>query len=610
MNTNKSKSIRIYKYIVIAAAILLIIVIILITGSNSGSIKVPMSSEQIIGRNQSTVEAELKDAGFRDIVSEEIRDLTPDQSRESGTVTEISIQGQSSFNARQRFDKDSVVRITYHSLSVLEEDEVRTPFSSSVCAGMDYNAVWSELQKSGFTNIVLNALEDLPFNHTEGNGQVESVLINGSSYFEKFDIFKISSRVRINYHSIPVEKFISAGNSSDEFLEMRSEQAVSLLQSAGFLDITTNLVEDLVNSSEIVPGMVTEIVIGTKSNFSATEEFSNYDKVVITEHRKKPFTTISIPVSSKDCKNKTYDLIQGRLEDAGFTEVKLISEVDDSLFSKAGEIRSITINGFSVWEKGDVFDSTANITIRYCVKTKDVEEETESESLTDESGMIYVSESAKSYKGQNFEVVATRLRDAGFTNVICEPVEDLRSDRNVGKIESISIAGNATFEKNTPFPEDAAVRITYHALIPDPEIIVDEGFILMPQASGKYKGENYEEVTESLSGLGFVNVVSVPTEDLVNGVIHKEYSVKSVSIGGVDSFKENDQFPADAEIIVMYYSFKEKEDPEQSVESPEEVPGEETAPEENKEEGGSSTPLDIISETLENAYESVIGIFN
>ena len=72
-----------------------------------------------------------------------------------------------------------------------------------------------------------------------------------------------------------------------------------------------------------------------------------------------------------------------------------------------------------------------------------------------------------------------------------------------------------------------------------------------------YIGVNYEEVEEKFEDMGFTNVKSVPKEDLITGWINKEGETDKITINN-DSFKKDEIFSEDAEVVITYHSFKEK----------------------------------------------------
>lgn len=72
-----------------------------------------------------------------------------------------------------------------------------------------------------------------------------------------------------------------------------------------------------------------------------------------------------------------------------------------------------------------------------------------------------------------------------------------------------------------------------------------------------YIGVNYQEVEEKFEDMGFTNIKSVPKEDLITGWINKEGETDKITINN-DSFKKDEIFSEDAEVVITYHSFKEK----------------------------------------------------
>lgn len=67
------------------------------------------------------------------------------------------------------------------------------------------------------------------------------------------------------------------------------------------------------------------------------------------------------------------------------------------------------------------------------------------------------------YEGEHYEAVVEQLEALGFENISCVDLDDSgvlfwRSE----KVESISIGGNTTFDKNDYFPPDERVIVKYH----------------------------------------------------------------------------------------------------------------------------------------------------
>jgi len=71
-----------------------------------------------------------------------------------------------------------------------------------------------------------------------------------------------------------------------------------------------------------------------------------------------------------------------------------------------------------------------------------------------------------------------------------------------------------------------------------------------------YIGVNYMEVEQKMKNMGFTNVKCVPKGDLITGWLNKEGETDKITINN-SKFKKDDIFPADADVVITYHSFKD-----------------------------------------------------
>ncbi|MBR1477020.1 MAG: zinc ribbon domain-containing protein [Lachnospiraceae bacterium] len=81
-----------------------------------------------------------------------------------------------------------------------------------------------------------------------------------------------------------------------------------------------------------------------------------------------------------------------------------------------------------------------------------------------EAGGIPVPYSAEEYKNVYYKDAQAELETLGYTNITVEPIFDLVTGWLIsdGSIERVSINGSTDFTKGKIFPNDAAIRISYH----------------------------------------------------------------------------------------------------------------------------------------------------
>lgn len=80
-------------------------------------------------------------------------------------------------------------------------------------------------------------------------------------------------------------------------------------------------------------------------------------------------------------------------------------------------------------------------------------------------GKAMVPSAIENYTNKNYEAVAIILENAGFTNVKCVPLNDLKVGllNSPGQVESVVINGENISSGGRVFANDAAVVISYHS---------------------------------------------------------------------------------------------------------------------------------------------------
>ncbi len=81
------------------------------------------------------------------------------------------------------------------------------------------------------------------------------------------------------------------------------------------------------------------------------------------------------------------------------------------------------------------------------------------------------------------------------------------------------------------------------------------GEICLPSTSDGFKGQDYHDVVSILQKSGFTNIETSSLDDLINGWLTKENSVKTVTVDGSTEYNTNSRFKTDVKIVVSYHSF-------------------------------------------------------
>ncbi len=83
--------------------------------SKPNAIEMPLSSSEIIGADLDYVKNELEYAGFKNIKSIPMKDLSLGILKKEGEIEKINVDGSKIFSSGEKFDKNSKIIISYHS---------------------------------------------------------------------------------------------------------------------------------------------------------------------------------------------------------------------------------------------------------------------------------------------------------------------------------------------------------------------------------------------------------------------------------------------------------------------------------------------------------------
>lgn len=193
------------------------------------------------------------------------------------------------------------------STVVVQDDETQIPKAAYSYKYKNFNDVQKELSDTGFTNITFQVLYDIVWGWTD-EGEVKSVTIDGKADFEKGDIFKKDAPVVITYH-------MKEENDPNKTVEEEESETV--------------------------------------------EEALQDDEA-------------RIPQDAYSYILENYRDVQKELSDAGFTNItfKILYDIVWGLTDE-GDVKSVSVDGKTDFEKGEVFKKDAPIVITYHMMEED-----------------------------------------------------------------------------------------------------------------------------------------------------------------------------------------------------------------------------------------------
>lgn len=167
-----------------------------------------------------------------------------------------------------------------------------------------------------------------------------------------------------------------------------------------------------------------------------------------------------VPLSfhSRSFIGKTLKETEDRLQQLGFSQIRKVPSSEKPLFGKENQVISVSVNGSSQYEEGSWIarDSVIEIQFYKAVNEKNEDRQT-----------AVVKHSHAWYFGRPYEDAAAEFKEAGFENIILEPLRDLESpdDKNFGKIITVTIGGEQMFRQGYVFSTKEEVRITHHDVL-------------------------------------------------------------------------------------------------------------------------------------------------
>lgn len=352
------------------------IAICLFLSACGNNAKIPISAEEYVGADYETVMSDLQKAGFNNIEIEEVEDLTSSSPLQDGGVGQISIDGDTAFDAKTVFPKDAKVLITYHTIKKLP-----APLSSAEAQGYDYRDVGAMFVDAGFTNVQTDEVFDMDPDSMEAEFRNE-VVIASVSFFEKDEEFPFDSEILVVCHR-PYEKhsvkihidFIPNWIFSTYNVDFVLDGEQYALEHGEDADYEFELKEDIYTltfSSSESSSVKGEITLDVACDIEAAYQIScTSDKILVEEEYIDRDTELAsnetkVTVSASEYKYKHYEEVVASLEGAGFTNVKTEVLYDIVLgWTDDGETDGVTIDGKSDFTRGDIFAKNTEVIVTY-----------------------------------------------------------------------------------------------------------------------------------------------------------------------------------------------------------------------------------------------------
>lgn len=228
----------------------------------------PNSNASFVGQNYENVVENLKEDGFTNVQTEEIKTGWA----EGNTVIAVTINNQTSYNESDVYSPDVKIVVKYSS-----NDRIEATDAVSNWRSVKNTELEKTLRSAGFTNITLSKTETT---NKSQNYLVAGLTINGESFNAGECHVQKTAPIEIKYYTLK----INIGEKASDIAGDNYKEVVSALKLMGFTNITLKRANDLVLGWFSKEGAIQSISINGNNDFSA-EDFFFYDaEIIIVVH--------------------------------------------------------------------------------------------------------------------------------------------------------------------------------------------------------------------------------------------------------------------------------------------------------------------------------------
>ena len=136
-----------------------------------------------------------------------------------------------------------------------------------------------KLELMGFQTIRMSEYADLSSFEAERVDKVQSISIGGKDYFAVGDSFPADAEVLLQYHVVRKAEVPAA---PEEIKLKEATEAARLFEEAGFINVSTEVVEDL--EDDAAEGPLLEVLVDGRSDFAKSEKIPFDSEIRIVTH--------------------------------------------------------------------------------------------------------------------------------------------------------------------------------------------------------------------------------------------------------------------------------------------------------------------------------------
>lgn len=236
--------------------------------------------------------------------SDEPYDIVEDENGEYNSSTNINYYKQptytssdtssSYYDSYKKTDVEQTAQSAYGT-KISEGDAIKKRIKAflfkrkKIEIGYDYTdllrkniaEVQTKLYNKAFNNMKTISVKDIYVNSPYTDGEVEQVIIGGSSFFQSTDKIPYDTEIIITYHE---KKEITIPFSAHSLKKKNYHEVAQQLQSLGFTEIYERSIKDLITGWVTKDGSIESVTIGESSTFKKNTVYKYDVKIVIEYH--------------------------------------------------------------------------------------------------------------------------------------------------------------------------------------------------------------------------------------------------------------------------------------------------------------------------------------
>lgn len=398
-------------------------------------------------------------------------------------------------------------------LHVYRKGKVQIPFDPSYVVGVSLNDISAQIDDAGFTNVTKKQ-------DTSGwlkSGDVLKVDFDNTAKYKKGKYLKPNVNVVITYSS---DDRIYVTDLLKDWKTKSYSTTKDILTDAGFSNIN---VEPFITSEKDKENITAEIILNGSNYTNEHCYLPTNAPITIKYYSYK----IGIGFSNAQFIGQDYESLISNLKESGFTNVQ--AQKIDNGWAKGNTVVGVTVNNNDTYKSSDYFDEDSKIIVKYS-----------SDDRIDATSIL------ENWKETPYDKLYEALEAKGFTNIKvvqkdCLEVSNNQLPCNILLNSEPFNVGECYLQKNAP------IEIEYYVLT-----------IVIGKKSTSFEEKQYSGVVNELKEKGFTNIKLKRANNLINGWVTDEGSIKSIKIDGKSKFEKADRFYYDAPIVIVVNTFEDK----------------------------------------------------